>query len=135
MITATFDARGIDEAIAQLYSRITIGDLEDSLVEAVEPLRRDAQAALRQAAQGPYATGETAKAGVQTVVEHDSDGQPRVVVGMLKKKGRAHIGRWLEIGIPSRGIAARPWFRPAEDRHLPAIAGRFAAAMRKRLGA
>jgi hypothetical protein len=137
VITATSNPAEWEQAVAQLYSRITMGDLEDALAETVEPLRRDAELQLiQQAARGPYSTGRTAEAGVKKVLSHDSDGQPYMVVGMIRKgKGaRQHIGYWLDVGIPSRGIAARPWWRPAEAKHRGQFLPRFVAAMRKRLG-
>lgn len=134
MIETTFDPAEIDAGFERLSQRLRVGDIGEALVEAVEPMRRDAEMALiQQAARGAYSTGATGEEGVHTVLDHDSQGQPYVTVGM-RKHGRAFIAYWLEMGIPSRGIPARPWFRPTEDRHRALLPGRFAVALRKRLG-
>jgi hypothetical protein len=139
MMSARFDASEIDRGMKALLARVTMGDVEASLLEAVEPMRVVAEVLLQQAASGPYSTGRTAEEGVQKKLLHDSRGEPYVVVGMRHAKKRTesardYIGRWLENGIPARGIPARPWFRPAVDAHQDQLLPRFTAALRKRLG-
>jgi len=140
MISCHFDSADLAEGLKGLLGRVTIGALSESLEEGVEQVRRAAEINLVQASAGPYSTGRTAEEGVKTAIELDADGQPVVSVGMMRGKsrasahGRAYIGYWLEHGIPSRGIAARPWFRPAVDAHSPGILSRFVAALKKRVG-
>jgi hypothetical protein len=135
MISATFDARGLEADFERLYSKVTVGAVGDSLVEAVKPFRDDCQTALEAAAQGPYSTGRTAAQGVRVDLAYSSDEGPVVVVGVKArgKKARAHVARWLALGIPSRGIPAKPWFRPSLDAHLPQFLPRFVAALKKRV--
>jgi hypothetical protein len=116
-----------------LEARINGEMVQAALLDAVEPLRQAAQAHLEVSDVGPYATGATPLAGVKVVAEPREDG---VIVGLRKKgkAGRAFIGYWIEYGIPSRGIRARPWMRPAQDAELPHVTKRFCARLRDLLG-
>ena len=134
-VGATFDMGGLVEGLDALDRRFSPDVLAESLEEALESTRELAQQNLENVSSGKYSTGRTAAEGVQLVVQPASEGA-FATIGLSKrgKKARAFIAYWLEFGVPARGIAARPWSRPAWDATKGGVVKLFAWALGKRVG-